>query len=47
MAIAIVLVYFDFFFYPCSCLGMQAQLEIAVDVKESPKSQLPNSPNGK
>ena len=47
MAIAIVLVYFDFFFYPCSCLGMQTQLELAVDVKESPKSQLPNSPNGK
>ena len=47
MAIFIVLVYFDFFFYPCSCQGMHPQLELAVDVKESPKSQLPNSPCGK
>ena len=47
MAIAIVLVCFDFFFYPCSCLGMHPQLELAADVKESSKSQLPNSPSGK
>ena len=38
---------FWLFFYLCLCLGMHPQLELAVDVKESPKSQLPNSPNGK
>ena len=47
MAIAIALVYFDFFFYPCSCLSMHPRLELAVDVKESPKFQLPDSPSGK
>ena len=36
-----------FFFYSCSYLGMHPQLEAAVDIKESPESQLSNSSSGK